>query len=351
MSSNWIETTLGDAFEMYQPHTLAKSEIDQSGSFKVYGANGIIGTHTKYNHETPQVLITCRGATCGTINVSEAKSWINGNAMVVKPRKNNVDIEFLKHFLRCGVDLNIAITGAAQPQITRQSLSPIKILLPPLAEQQRIAALLDTADRILKQRESAIAKLDQLAQSVFVEMFGSINGNEKKFEQMKLTEFFKFKTGKLDSNAAIENGIYPFFTCSKEDFAINEYAFDEEALLLAGNNATADYSVKHYKGKFNAYQRTYVINLAESNNSYAYAKACLQLKLIQLKSVSKGTNTKYLTMGIFREMTMNVPPKNLQIDFEKRIHAIDLVKSKNKEDLKILKKLIDSLQHQSFVVN
>jgi type I restriction enzyme S subunit len=345
----WTISYLGAECELYQPKTLAKNELDDSGPYKVYGANGVIGRHSQFNHAESQLLIGCRGS-CGVVNVSEPQSWINGNAMVVKPKSTKLDVDFLRHFLGY-TDLSKAITGASQPQITRQTLSPIQIPIPPLAEQQRIAELLDTADRILKQRESAIAKLDQLAQSVFVEMFGSINGNEKKFKQMKLTEFFKFKTGKLDSNAAIENGIYPFFTCSKEDFAINEYAFDEEALLLAGNNATADYSVKHYKGKFNAYQRTYVINLADSNNSYAYAKACLQLKLIQLKSVSKGTNTKYLTMGIFREMTMNVPPKNLQIDFEKRIHAIDSVKSKNNEDLNILKKLKDSLYHQSFAVN
>ena len=81
---SWQQSTLGEECELYQPQTLAKNELDKSGVYKVYGANGVIGTHSKFNHEDPQLLVTCRGATCGTINISEAKSWINGNAMVVK---------------------------------------------------------------------------------------------------------------------------------------------------------------------------------------------------------------------------------------------------------------------------
>jgi len=71
------------------------------------------------------------------------------------------------------------------------------------------------------------------------------------------------KTGKLDANAAVEGGQYPFFTCSRDIFAIDTYAFDCEAILLAGNNAVGDFNVKHYNGKFNAYQRTYVITVNE----------------------------------------------------------------------------------------
>ena len=99
----------------------------------------------------------------------------------------------------------------------------------------------------------------------------------------------------MDSNAAVEGGKYPFFTCARETSAIDDYAFDCEALLLAGNNANADYSVKHYKGRFNAYQRTYVITINESALTYAYARLVLEYLLGDLKRFSKGTNTKYLT--------------------------------------------------------
>ena len=71
-----------------------------------------------------------------------------------------------------------------------------------------------------------------------------------------LGELTKIKTGKLDVNAGSDDGQYPFFTCATTPYKINNYAFDNEAILVAGNG---DLNVKYYKGKFNAYQRTYVI--------------------------------------------------------------------------------------------
>ena len=344
MSGTRIQGGMSEIFEMYQPHTLAQSELKNDGPYLVYGANGVIGKHTSYNHEEAQVLVTCRGATCGAINVSAPFSWINGNAMVIKPRENNVDLAFLKYYLESGIDIKKVITGAAQPQITRQSLSLLKVDLPPLAEQQRIAEILDKAELIKRNRELAIEKLDELAQSVFIEMFGNPDINPKNFKEESLLEFFKFKTGKLDSNAASVDGIYPFFTCAKEDFFIDKYAFDEEALLLAGNNANADYSVKHFKGKFNAYQRTYVINLADSRNSYIYAKDCLEFKLKELKYVSKGSSTKYLTMGIFKKMKLLVPPVELQQEYSSRILNLRLSKEIMLSDLSTCNALHASLR-------
>ena len=105
----------------------------------VFGANGIIGRYNEYNHEHPEVLVTCRGATCGTVNKSVSKSWITGNAMVVTPRCDDICKSYLFHLLRHS-DLTKTISGSAQPQITRQSLAPYRIPLPPLEVQREIVA-------------------------------------------------------------------------------------------------------------------------------------------------------------------------------------------------------------------
>ena len=99
--------------------------MTDDGEYTVFGANGVIGKYDKYNHEEPQLLITCRGATCGSVNISTPKSWINGNAMVVRPKDNSIDLKFLEYMFRGGIDLSETISGAAQPQITRQSLNPV----------------------------------------------------------------------------------------------------------------------------------------------------------------------------------------------------------------------------------
>jgi restriction endonuclease S subunit len=121
------------------------------------------------------------------------------------------------------------------------------------------------------------------------------------------------RTGKLDSNHASEYGNYPFFTCSPKTLRIDCYAFDCEAVLLAGNNANGIFSVKFYKGKFNAYQRTYVItskNTSKLNNKFLY----YQLKTLNdfLTQNSIGSATKFLTRKILDPLHIPLPPLSEQ---------------------------------------
>ena len=131
---------------MYQPKTISGKDMVPDGAYPVFGANGIIGRYDQYNHAEPQLLITCRGATCGSVNVSQPNSWITGNAMVVRPKDDSIDLRYLEYYFRGGIDISSAITGAAQPQITRTNLEPLTIHYPTsLDEQRRIVAVLDKA--------------------------------------------------------------------------------------------------------------------------------------------------------------------------------------------------------------
>ena len=107
------------------------------------------------------------------------------------------------------------------------------------------------------------------------------------WRETTLGEVINFTTGKLNSNAAVPDGEYPFFTCSPETLKIDSYSFDCKAILLAGNNANGIYSVKIYEGKFNAYQRTYVITSKDNlsvNLNYVYY--LLNIKLNHFKDIS-----------------------------------------------------------------
>ncbi len=124
--------------EMYQPKTITSAEILDEGDYKVYGANGVIGYYNKYNHEFEEVALTCRGATCGTVNLTEPKSWITGNAMIVSPLNDSKVLKKFLFYVLPLADMKLVITGSAQPQITRTNLSQLKIPLPPLNIQQQI---------------------------------------------------------------------------------------------------------------------------------------------------------------------------------------------------------------------
>jgi type I restriction enzyme S subunit len=96
-----------------------------------------------------------------------------------------------------------------------------------------------------------------------------------------LSEICNFTTGKLDSNNAEAEGIYPFYTCAPEPLKINSFTFDGEYILLAGNNANGIFHLNYYNGKFDAYQRTYVISPKNRNEvelKYLYYALYLELK-------------------------------------------------------------------------
>ncbi|MCL2185021.1 MAG: restriction endonuclease subunit S [Treponema sp.] len=128
----WEVKRLGDICDMYQPKIIAAKTFSINGKYIVYGANGKIGYYDKYNHEYSELLITCRGATCGNIHYTEPKCWITGNAMVVRPKSNiSFSKELLKLYFESHNIIQNIITGSAQPQITRSNLDPLNIIVPP----------------------------------------------------------------------------------------------------------------------------------------------------------------------------------------------------------------------------
>ena len=125
----WNYCTLGDFCEMYQPKTLGLNDLLADGKYKVYGANGIIGYYSSYNHENSEIAMACRGNSCGAINRTYPKSWITGNAMVIKIRDSHVHNEYIKQTLKYA-NVKGAISGSGQPQLTRENLSSIRLILP-----------------------------------------------------------------------------------------------------------------------------------------------------------------------------------------------------------------------------
>lgn len=352
---SWPTVSLGELAEFINGAAFRPEDWGDEG-LKIIRIQNLTDKNKPFNHTKRVVdkklyvhkgdILVSWSATLGVyIWDKDEVGLLNQHIFKVIPNLKIVDKNYLeKSLVGALADMNKHLHGATMKHVNRGEFLATKILLPPLAEQQRIASILDRAEHVKRKRELTIEKLDLLAESIFLEMFGNPYANPKNFREESLLEFFKFKTGKLDSNAASIDGIYPFFTCAKEDFFIDKYAFDEEALLLAGNNANADYSVKHFKGKFNAYQRTYVINLADLRNSYIYAKDCLEFKLKELKHVSKGSSTKYLTMGIFKKMKLLVPPVELQQEYSSRILNLRLSKEIMLSDLSTCNALNASLR-------
>lgn len=197
---SWSWSTLGEQCDLYQPKTISKEKMITGGSYEVYGANGVIGMYNDYNHEDSEVLLSCRG-NCGTVNVSKPKSWINGNAMVCRPKTSALLKNYLRYYLE-SVNFAKVITGTAQQQITREPLSKVEIAIPPIKEQHKIVELLQDhlsrLDAALADVKQAKTKAAQFRASVLNSIF--FDYGSKGWPLYKAADLGKWITGSTPSS-------------------------------------------------------------------------------------------------------------------------------------------------------
>ena len=163
---------LGEISNLYQPSTISSADLNDGGKYLVYGANGVIGRYDKYNHEQPQITITCRGNTCGTVNYTSDFCWITGNSMVVNIEKYTtiVNQRYLFHYLK-SLNFSSIISGSGQPQIVRTPLEKLRIYLPTLTEQQKISANIDIIITKLSLEQSMLGYFQQQKAFLLRQMF------------------------------------------------------------------------------------------------------------------------------------------------------------------------------------
>ena len=215
-----------------------------------------------------------------------------------------VDKMFLFHLLAADSEnIKAEGNGIAMVHATKGGMEQRKFPLPPLAIQEEIVAEIKGYQKII---DGARQVVENYRPRIDV---------QPDWLTQELGDACEIRTGKLNSNAATRNGIYPFFTCAKETFRIDTYAFDCEAILLSGNNASGDFDVKHFTGKFNAYQRTYVITVKpefQNKLTYGVLRCVLDANLAALKQQSIGGLTKYLTLGMITSVKIPLPPLETQ---------------------------------------
>lgn len=165
---SWEVCNVFDISEPKQWKTIATKDLLETG-YPVYGANGKIGFFNKYNHEDPALMITCRGATCGEIHISEPYAYINGNAMCLDNIPKLMNLKYLFYYLK-SFNFSFVISGSAQPQITQSGLKAIDIPIPPVNEQNRIVDKIETlfseVDAGIENLTLAKRQLEQYRQSL-----------------------------------------------------------------------------------------------------------------------------------------------------------------------------------------
>lgn len=206
--------------------------------------------------------------------------------------------------------------------ITRINLAPsrlgnIDLLIHNYDKQKKIGSFFKELDELIELYNTQVEKVN-----VLYTHFINLLGNSDK--TARLVNICNITTGKLNANAMVENGKYPFFTCAKDPFKIDSFAFDTEALLISGNGSHVGY-INYYKGKFNAYQRTYVLD--DFKIDIEFVKYYLNKILHKIINKEKSdSNIPYITLRTLEKI--NIPyPNNIDTKVVSIIKLIDEIKT------------------------
>ncbi len=220
-------------------------------------------------------------------------------------------------------------------------LMKLYIFYPTKEEQNKIVNTLNLLAKkinILRDKIATLKKYkDGIAKTLIFEQI--------KHSKTSVTDICSITTGKLDANACVPNGKYKFFTCSKDDLTINSYAFDCEAILVAGNGEVG--FTKYYKGKFNAYQRTYVLTQMKIEPLLVKISIDLQISSVIRKETNKGA-MPYIKLGTFK----NIKVPNLTDKVQNELNCISNIEnmmSNFQQQLKSLEKIKKYLLNSLFI--
>ena len=305
---------------------------NENGRYEIYGTGGVIGYTNSFLYNKESVGIGRKGTIDKPFYFD--KPFWTVDTLFWSKIKPDYNAKFI-YFLFQTINWNVLNQSTGIPSLTSHVIEHYKVFVPNKVEQIKIAELLTLVDLKIKLIQDKILTLKKYKEgySKVVIKFCSNNNT-------MLSSICDITTGKLDANAMSAQGKYKFFTCSREDYLIDTYAFDCEAILVSGNGDVG--LTKYYRGKFNAYQRTYVLHNFKRDPLFIQICIDSQIKSVIRKETNKGA-MPYIKLSTFDKLII----PDLAADKEKVVSSnIKLLKSKEKlltlklEALSLIKKYL-----------
>ncbi len=277
------------------------------------------------------VILSTR-APIGHLAINTSEMAINQGCKGLIPKKST-NYSFL-YYLLIKFKNSLMDLGAGNTfkELSGNTLKNFEILIPSIQEQQKIADCLSSVDSLISAQSQKVELLKEHKKGLMQQLFPQDGEevpklrfpefkNAPKWEEKSLGSLCSTTTGKLDANAMVENGQYRFYTCAKNYYFIDNYAFDTEALLISGNGANVGY-IHYYQGKFNAYQRTYVLD--EFSENIIFIKYHLEQNLHKrIATEKKEGNTPYIVMSTLTDMAITLPKPEEQQKIANCLSFID----------------------------
>lgn len=339
----WPTVKLGEVCVVKRGTTITEKNAS-SGMFPVVaGGMTYSYTHNIANRKGNVITISGSGANAGYVNYWGEPIFAS-DCSTVEVDNNNIDIKYVYFFLKkMQIFINSTMrSGAAQPHVYAKDIALMEMPLPPLAAQQRIAAILDKAEEIKRKREQAIEKLNQLAQSTFEEMF-VINASAKDATR-PVKEICEFKYGKSLPSSQREPGPFRVYGSNGVVGMHSAPITDGETIIIGRKGSYGE--INYSEDSCYPIDTTfYVDRTATSHNLTWLIYALSQLKL---NTMNKSAAVPGLSRDDAYRQVVRVPNLTRQRAFEDKVKAIELLKSLAKAHVEQFKKASASLQHQAF---
>ena len=364
---NWVELkdiTINHDNKRVPLNSIQRAEKESNPIYPYIGANNIMGYIDEYIFDEKILCIAEDGGSWGRnetcAKIYNEKVWVNNHAHVITARENLI-LEYLMYYLNY-TDLNLYINGATRGKLTKSSLNSIKIPLPPLEQQKKIAAILDEADAYRQKTKALIAKYDELTQSLFLDMFGDLRKHPK--EAMK--DAVKFIDYRGKSPNKVDSGI-PLLTAKnvkvgyiseepREYIPVEEYeewmvrGFPKTGNVLFTTEAPlGQAALLPYYEKVAIAQRIICLQPKESlDSNYLLHTILSPLFQGELNRRATGSTAKGIRSKELAKIEIPIPPLNVQKEFNERVQAIEQQKAQTQVSLEKAEELFNSLLKRAF---
>ena len=335
----WLKTKEVNYCRITETENYISEEGLKNSSAKLISPNSVI------------IAMYGQGDTAGRIAINKIPLATNQACCNLTIDKSKADYEFIYYQLCTLYDKLVSLkAGAAQPNLNARIIKNLEIIMPSLPIQHRIASILSRYDSLIENYQKQIKLLGEAAQRLYKEWFidlhfpghentNIIDGVPEGWEKKKVGDITPIITGKKDANFGTPDGEYPFFTCSQEPIKAPSFSFDCAAVLLAGNG---DFNVKLYRGRFEAYQRTYVLSPYIDSHLYLLFYT-ISANMTKLAAGSSGSTIKFLTKGMIDGINLNVPNDEILESFNKKVEPIQSSRESLQSQLRLLTEARDRL--------
>ena len=372
--SEWKKVKLGDLYEVHNGLSKGRQFFGTGFPFLTFSnvfnnwflpeeLESLVQTTDKEREacsiKAGDVFITRTSETMDELGMSSValkdypNATYNGFTKRLRPITNRVNPRYIGYYLRTpkfrGQFMAFS-TMTTRASLANNDLLNMEVELPSMEIQHRIATILSRYDSLIENYQKQIKLLEEAAQRLYKEWFvdlrfpghentNLIDGVPEGWEKKKVGEIAPIITGKKDANFGTPNGEYPFFTCSQEPIKAPSFSFDCAAVLLAGNG---DFNVKLYRGRFEAYQRTYVLSPYIDSHLYLLFYT-ISANMTKLAAGSSGSTIKFLTKGMIDGINLNVPNDEILRSFNKKVEPIQSSRESLQSQLRLLTEARDRL--------